>query len=310
VAALGLILILAFGGLSQGFDQPGSFGQPEGARDYETTESPARSSNGFFIHDQVLKIAVIGGLSALALGLLVVNGFRYRRWLLVVSIGVAGFLVGGVLCPLSSVQNIVLKWNTGYLLLFLIPTALALTVGRVFCGSVCPFGAIQELLHVRLWRRRMPFKVRRTLGAAKYGILAYLVTRVIVTGTGVLQGTTPFKALFAWGGTPLSIALTGLFAMLSLVLWRPFCHFFCPLGAFLAVLSRFSLFRLEAQSDCVSCGQCTKACYESACRDGEIRSEDCLLCGRCVTACPLGSFRLAPRWRARASDQSSAPAHH
>jgi len=297
LAALALLSAISMTGLSQGFDQPGAFGEPGQTREFETVQSDERSSTGYFIHDQLIKIAIVGGLSVLALGVLVFRGFRYRRLLLLVPIGLVGFYLGGVLCPLSSVQNIFLKWHTGYMLLFLIPVIVALAVGRVFCGYVCPFGAMQELLHVRRWALRIPTTWRRSLGIIKYVILIYLTVRVIVTGTGILQGHTPFKALFEWGGTPLTVAVTGVFAGLSVALWRPFCRFFCPLGALLSMVSRFSLWRLEAGEDCISCGKCTATCPASACQGGRIQSADCFLCGECVGECPVSSLRFAPRWR-------------
>jgi len=261
-------------------------------------EPSGLARGGYFIHNQPVKIAIVGGLSLLALGVLGARGGRFRRWLLLVPIGLVGFYLGGVLCPLASVQNIFLKWDTGYMLLFLIPVVLALGVGRVFCGYVCPFGAVQELLHVKRWELRIPPRLRRTLGMIKYIVLVYLVVRVIGTGTGIWQGLTPFKALFEWGGTPLAIALTAAFAALSLILWRPFCEAFCPLGALLSILSRWSLFHLRSTNRCVSCGRCEAVCPTSACVNGEIDVSRCFLCGRCVRACPIGGLRLAPRWRA------------
>ncbi|MBN1859072.1 4Fe-4S binding protein [Candidatus Bipolaricaulota bacterium] len=296
LAALVLISAISIAGFSQGFGQPGAFGDTDEPREFETVQPDQRSSNTYFIHDQLLKIAIVGGLSILALGVLVFRGIRYRKGLLLLSIGLVGFYLGGVLCPLSSVQNVFLKWHTGYFLLFLIPVLLALTVGRVFCGYVCPFGAIQELLHVRRWALRIPTKWSRPLGAIKYLVLIYLVIRVIVAGTGILQGYTPFKALFEWGGTPLTFALTAIFAGMSIVLWRPFCKVFCPLGALLSVLSRFSLLRLGATADCVSCGRCTSRCPAEACQNGEIRSANCFLCGECLKACPTASLRFTRRW--------------
>ncbi len=297
LAALVLVAAIAVTGVSQGFDQPSSFGESSPTREFETVQPEDNAVSSYFIHDQLLKIAIVGGLSILALGILIFRGFRYRKWILLLPVGLIGFYLGGILCPISSVQNIFLKWNNGYLLLFLIPVVLAMTVGRVFCGYVCPFGAIQELLHVRRWRVQIPTRWRKLLGLIKYGLLIFLVTRVVITGTGIWQGVTPFKALFEWGGTPLTITLTAVFAALSVLLWRPFCEFFCPLGALLSLLSRFSIFKLENTTSCVSCGVCTPVCPVSACKNGEISSADCLLCGECVRSCPVGSLKLARRRR-------------
>ena len=294
-AVLILVLGLCAAANAQGFDAPSAFGSDE--QPVEFAAAGGGSAEGrYFVHDQAIKIAVVGGLSVLAVLLLTKRGARHRKWLLLLSGGLVGFYLGGALCPLASVQNVILKWNTGYLLLFLIAVVLALLSGRVFCGTVCPFGAVQELLHVRRWSFTIPAGWRRWLGALKYAVLVYLVARVLVTGTSVLAGYTPFKSLFTWGGTPATVAFTVAVAALSVVLWRPFCRFLCPLGALLSLFSRFSLFRLEVESGCVSCGQCTAKCPVGACDGGRGRSAECFLCGECVKACPVSSLRLVPRW--------------
>ena len=304
VAIVGLLLTgaLAVVAGAQAFGEASPFGGDERPGEFTAVDP---QEHGYFIHDQPIKIAIVGGLSILAVLVLAKRGFRHRKWLLLLSIGLVGFYLGGVLCPVSSVQNILVKWNTGYLLLFLIPVLGAMLVGRVFCGSVCPFGAIQELLHIKRWAITIPPRWRRGLGALKYVLLAALVARVVATGTPVLAGYTPFKALFAWGGTAATLALTAAVAVLSVVLWRPFCRFLCPLGAFLSIISRFSLFRIEAESSCVACGRCTTECPAAACDGGRIRSSGCFLCGACVQACPMSSLRFVRRWfprRARGTE--------
>jgi len=291
------LLLFAAPALAQGFGQPTDFGSTESAREFETTTQDSRAGSDYFAHDQILKISIVGGLSLLAMLLVLLRGFRYRRWFLLLPIGLIGVYLGGALCPLSSVQNVFLKWDTAYLLLFLIPVLLALVAGRVFCGYVCPFGAAQELLHVGKWRRRLPPAAHRVLRWLPYGILLFLVVRVVVTSTPILQGLTPFKVLFSWGGSWLAIGLTALFALLSIVLWRPFCEGFCPLGAFLSLISRVSLFRLTAEPNCVTCGRCTASCSSASCDDGNIASGDCLMCGACVEACPVDCLKLTPRWK-------------
>ena len=164
------VLLLATPALAQGFGQPTEFGTSESERAFETATPGAEGSSDYFAHDQILKISIVGGISLLAMLLLLLRGFRFRKWFLLLPIGLIGFYLGGILCPLSSVQNVFLKWDTSYLLLFLIPVILALIAGRVFCGYVCPFGAAQELLHVRKWRIGMPEGRRRGLGWLTYGL--------------------------------------------------------------------------------------------------------------------------------------------
>ena len=276
------------------FASPGGFGETS---EWGQAEASSAVSSAFFMHDQLMKLLALLGVSAVALFVILTRRFRWRRWVLLVSIITLGFALGGFLCPLTAVQNVVLKWNTAYLVLFAIPAVLALVLGRVFCGYVCPFGAIQEWLHLRRWSVRLPNRLDRALRWSKYGLLIYLVARIIATNTLTLAGGTPFKALFLWGGTPLTIALTGLTAVASILLYRPFCTYGCPLGALLSILSRFSLFRLERDHRCSACGLCSQSCASGTCTAGVVDSADCLLCGSCLDTCPTSCLRIRHRKR-------------
>lgn len=256
-------------------------------------------AKGYFGGNQLVKLIVMATLSGLALGFVAVQGFLYRKVFLLVTVGVAGFYLVGLLCPLCAVQNVFIKWNTAYLLLVLVPVVLTLFVGRVYCGYVCPYGALQELLHVRKWAPRIPPHVRKVLGLLKYAVLVYLAVHALVTWTEILKEMTPFKAFFALGGTPLTYGLSAGFVALSVLTWRPFCEALCPLGALLSLVSRLSLFRLEPDSSCVSCGACTTRCPTATCNGGGIRSADCYLCGDCVRTCGPKSLKLRLRWRRR-----------
>jgi len=281
---------------SFGFDSPDPFTSSDTGndfsspgRDFTPLPDKAKSGQDYFIHDQLLKLIVLLTFTAAASIIIIKSRYKYRKLLLLASVIVLGFYLGGFLCPLTAVQNLFLKWQNGYLILFLgglvVP---ALLWGRIFCGYVCPFGAIQELLHLKRIRREIPRRWSRYLQLIKYGVLGYLVVRVLTTGQIILLDYTPFKALFTWGGLPLSIAITVILAALSLIMYRPFCRYFCPLGAFLGILSRFSPLRIRVNSNCVSCGLCEKACPTGAIagKPATVQSSECLLCGECLKKCP------------------------
>ena len=281
--------------LGQAFGEPSdAFGSPSAERSFETPGMQDSGANGggssYFIHDQLTKFILVLGFTAAALAIIVARRFRLRRWLLVASVIVLGFVIGGVLCPISAVQNVILKASTGYLLLFLVPTIAALFAGRLFCGYVCPFGGLQELLHVKRLRRTIPARWMRFLRFVPYAILVYLVARVIATGVLTWGGTTPFKAFFTFGGTPVTLGISALFAVASIFLFRPFCRLFCPLGAWLSLVARVSPFRVRVGSSCVTCGKCDNTCGVCAVKGGTVRPADCLLCGECIRTCPVGAL--------------------
>jgi polyferredoxin len=295
------ILAISFATLAQGFGEPDStFGSSGSDRTFETSPPPAAGPD-YFVHDQLTKFLLVLGFTAAGLAIVLLRRFRLRRWLLLASVAVLGFLIGGMLCPISAVQNVILKISTGYLLLFLVPTVTALFAGRLFCGYVCPFGALQELLHVKRLRLRIPERWMRVLRFLPYAILVYLVARVLATGVLTWDGATPFKAFFTLGGTPLTLGISALFVLLSVFVFRPFCRLFCPLGAWLSLVSRVSPFHIRAGSDCVSCGKCDAVCSCGAIDKGRTSRGDCLLCGECIRACPVGTLRFSGKRPPKAS---------
>jgi ferredoxin-type protein NapH len=295
--ALLLIFAVAPAALSQGFGTPSpAFGESETAdREFTTSDAAvedAKSESSTFIHDQLLKLLLVLAFSLAGLAIIWTRRFFLRRWLLIASVVVLGFVVGGMLCPIAAVQNIILKASTGYLLLFLVPTVSALFVGRLFCGYVCPFGALQELVHVKRFRWSIPSRWMRVLRWIPYGLLGYLVVRVLATGILTWGEGTPFKAFFTFGGTPATLILSGVFVLLSIVLFRPFCRLFCPLGAWLSLVSRLSPFRIRESSACVSCSCCDEVCASEAITNGKVKPEDCLLCGECISICPTDALSV------------------
>jgi len=310
IAVAFLLCATGFIATGQGFGTPGSFGAPDSSdatsdeREFATPGATAdRSSEPYFLHDQLTKLLAILGFSALGVIVIATRKFRWRRWVLVASVAVLGFLIGGALCPISAVQNVILKAGTAYLLMFLVPTIAALFAGRLFCGYVCPFGALQELVHIRRLRVRIPARWMRVVRWFPYGVLIYLVARVAATGVLSWQGTTPFKAFFTLGGTPLTLAISGAFVLLSIVVFRPSCQILCPLGAWLALVSGVSArlgWGVRLGPSCVGCSKCTTSCGCDAIDDGASRAFDCLLCGECIRCCPADALSIA-----RATDRAS-----
>jgi len=318
VVAAVFVVALSLAGLSQGFGSSGTFGDTLSERQFQSPTAQGEDRQGqadrpYFVHDQLTKFLLLLGFSIAALTILATRRFLFRKWLLLASVAVLGFGIGGVLCPISAVQNVFVKADTAYLLLFLVPVVLALLAGRIYCGYVCPFGALQELLHASRLAVRIPERLGRLLSGLKYGLLVYLIARILIAGTTTLDNATPFKAFFVLGGTPSTLAVGGTFVLLSLVLFRPFCQIACPLGAMLSILSRFSLFRVRSGAACVSCGKCHRTCPAGAMTGGQARPSECLLCGQCIRSCPTTALLVSLRSRrAKAgagSPGGNVPAH-
>ena len=221
-------------------------------------------------------------------------------------------------CPIGSLQATlnsrdykISMYIVGLLVIF------GTVLGRFVCGFLCPFGLVQDLLY------KIPFvkKIRRLPGEKflRYFRFFFLAVFVILlpafvadfTGlgepwfckwicpVGTLEGGIPLVLLnsamrgaagfiFRW---KLAILILTLFS--SIIIYRPFCRYVCPLGAIYGVFNKISFYRFKIDTEkCTKCGACQKACkldipvYENP------NSADCIRCGECKNACPYSAIHL------------------
>lgn len=163
-----------------------------------------------------------------------------------------------------------------------------------FCGWLCPFGALQELVGKLAQRLRLPqLTVRRGLDARlkllKYLVLAAILGSVFVSAelTDKLVEAEPFKTAITLNfvrSWPFVLYAAGLLAA-SAVVYKSFCRYLCPFGAGLAILGRLRLLDwLPRRKECGRpCQTCRHRCeYEAIRPDGGIRYDDCFQCLDCV----------------------------
>ena len=219
-------------------------------------------------------------------------------------------------CPIGAFQAVAGSskfrfscYITGFLIL------LGVLLGRLICGFLCPFGWFQELLH-RIPTRKFSTKKLRPLTYLKYVILLVMVVLLpafavndvgmgdpffckYLCPQGVLEGAIPLALvnsgiraalgkLFTW---KLCILLA--VAVLSVLFYRPFCKWLCPLGAFYALFNKVSLLQMKVDANaCISCGKCARACSMDVDVTKTPDHAECIRCGKCVLACPTGAVHF------------------
>lgn len=216
-------------------------------------------------------------------------------------------------CPIGSLQSVgnqgLSRYVVGMLVLF------GLLAGRLFCGYACPFGFLQELLH-KLPGRKFVIRGQRhkLLSRVKYFVLLVPVLLLPVLFANSFGMKTPyFCAYFCPAGTleaglPLMLAKASLrqvagplfawkvglllgFVGVSILIYRFFCKYFCPLGALLGCFNPFSFYRLNWDADlCTKCGHCEKVCPMGVDPSVSPNHPDCIRCGDCLVGCPEGAL--------------------
>jgi polyferredoxin len=237
-------------------------------------------------------------------------------------------------------------WGSMYLVVLpmvMVAAVLAIILGRGWCGWICPLGFAQYLISrfrafMGIQYRELPFWAVALMDHMKYAILFVMVLVSISIGIPALGLTIfgesaalpycqvcPGKGLFTVlqqgiGIEPLATSLPWL-ALSMLVLFLVACFFVrmfwcrvCPIGGFLALFNRRSLFWLRKDPPkCTKCRVCLRVCpmdIEEIFVEMEkenVTSPECIMCGRCVESCPENgalSFNYMGRELARSMSPS------
>lgn len=185
----------------------------------------------------------------------------------------------------------------------------ALLARSAFCGWICPFGFVQDLISsfrifiskhfprirqvmktVKLRGARLAF-LDRYLRLVKYAVLIWAISGAAVYGAMVFRDYDPWSALIniaEFSFTP-GLVVLGIILIASFFVERPWCRYACPLGAVSGLLGKFSPVYLKREAEaCKVCKVCTEACPVglSVHTATTITSSDCIGCLDCVGVCP------------------------
>jgi polyferredoxin len=238
-------------------------------------------------------------LAAMGLATWFVLAKRNRKWLVALTIaclGYFGFYREGCVCPIGAIQNVTVAFidpnyavSFSVIAFFIFPLFLAVLFGRVFCGGVCPLGAIQELVLLR--PLEVPRLIDRILGSLKYIYLSLAIWMAIkpeITRDFLICRFDPFVGFFRFEGPAHMLMIGGAFLMLGVFVGRPFCRYLCPYGVLLSLISRISWRGVSITPNReLDCGLCMKACPYGAIENMRAVRSSCLFCARCYNACPI-----------------------
>lgn len=211
-------------------------------------------------------------------------------------------------CPLGSLQgsfsadHSTIYYVGGILLLY------GIMLGRMICGWLCPFGLVQELAYKIKTPKLKKSPVTRLLSFFKYAVLVFFVLIVpimyafrntplpafckYICPAGTLEGGIGLLSnavnesyfsmlgpLFTWKFMLMVSIIVG-----SIFIFRLFCRFICPLGAFYGLFNKISFFGIKVDnSKCTHCGLCHSKCKVDIKCPGDA---ECISCGECVEVCP------------------------
>ena len=217
-------------------------------------------------------------------------------------------------CPIGAFQAVVgsskfkfTYYITGFFIL------LGVLLGRFICGFLCPFGWFQDLLH-KIPSKKLSTAKLKPMRYLKYAVLVIFVILLPTFVTNSLGMGDPFFCKYICpqgvleGAAPLSLVNPGIRAalgrlfmfkfiilvfviILSILFYRPFCKWICPLGATYSLFNNISFLKIRVDSEkCVSCQKCSHSCKMDVNVVDTPNHPECIRCGACVKACPTNAI--------------------
>ncbi len=202
--------------------------------------------------------------------------------------------------------------------------ACTMLFGRVYCSSICPMGMFQDVANrcskskkfayrknnlVLRWSILAAFLILFHLGFAviigifdpysAYGRIAvHIFKPIYMFANNILAFVFNHFGNYAFYQTEIAILSISSFCIalftfifigvLALAKGRLYCNTICPVGTVLGFMNKFSLFKIQIDSDkCVSCGICAKKC-KASCIDARAKTVDysrCVNCFNCINSC-------------------------
>jgi len=221
--------------------------------------------------------------------------------------------------------NLLAISSAGFILILIF----TLFFGRVYCSTFCPLGTLQDITSYisKKIRKKKFYKSYRTYNWLRFSILIVVAIFLMFGSILFVNLLDPYSNFgkvvsdlfrpiyyginnfgvfilekfdiytlykvevksYNFYSAGFSLAFLGLVGYLSFKHGRLYCNSVCPVGTFLGIISRFSIFKIKLEETlCTSCGVCSANC-KSGCIDAKAKQVDftrCVGCFNCLTVCP------------------------
>lgn len=252
-------------------------------------EDDADEDSTEVIRGQILDLLVLTSFLTLAMVSFFKNSSALKYVTLVVSIVYLGFLKSS----LVSIVNIfgliewnfpLFRYNLSWYLLFFFTVASTVLWGRLYCGRICSFGALTQLLDRMLpssLRFELPSRVDRSAIYVKYLLLGSALAYFMLTHDNLIYRYIEPFWMFTLSGSTLMWILLGLLLLTTVFIRNFYCRYLCPLGAALGLVSNLTILRIKRWRECDTCKICEKACEWGAIQGPRILVSECVRCDDC-----------------------------
>jgi NosR/NirI family transcriptional regulator, nitrous oxide reductase regulator len=245
---------------------------------------------GELLGPQALDLTLLAAFIALAMVSFFRKSVRLKYVALVAAVGYLGFYKSSLM-SISDVFRLTdlslppFSYSLAWYLFSGFVVVSTVLWGRLYCGRICAFGALTQLMDAVLPKKLrvdVPPAIERRAIWIKYGFLGALVLYYVVTKdlARPVQYAEPFWMFSLFGTTPMWIGL-GILLTATVFVRNLYCRFLCPVGAALGIMSNLTVFKIKRWSECKTCKICEKTCEWGAIQGPKIIKAECVRCDDC-----------------------------
>jgi polyferredoxin len=263
--------------------------QPDDTWNFEEEDEEVARTWGDDLRAQAVDLAAVSAFLTFAF----VSFFRKSVRLKYVALAGAVAYLGFYKSQLISIVNVfglaggnlpLFRDNLAWYLFAGVTVVSTVLWGRVYCGRLCAFGALTQLVDSVVparWRVTVPRRLERRAAWVKYGVLAGAMGYFLATRDPLIYPYVEPFWMFGLHATPALWAGLGVLLVATVFVRNLYCRFLCPVGAALGLLSKLTVFRIKRWSECNTCRICEKACEWGAIQGPRIVMTECVRCDDC-----------------------------
>ena len=244
---------------------------------------------GEILGPQWLDLTLFTAFLVLALVSFFRKSVRLKYVTFIAAVGYLGFWKSTLLSVtdifrVADLSLPIFKYNLAWYLFAVFAMVSTVLWGRVYCGRICAYGALTQLLDPivpRKMRFEIPVRIEKHANLIKYGVLVLVLAYFFATrDVGVYRFVEPFWMFGLFGTTGMWIGLAVLLVA-TVFVRNLYCRFLCPVGAMLGILSNLTVFKIKRWAECNTCKICEKTCEWGAIRGPQIVKSECVRCDDC-----------------------------
>ena len=271
---------------------------------------------GALLQDQAGDLILFAAFATFALVSFFRKSVALKYGALVAAVAYLGFTKS----QLISVVNIyglmtgnlpIFRYSLSWYLFAIFTVVTTVLWGRFYCGRVCAFGALTQLMDRVVparFRLDVPPWLESRAALVKYWLLGATLLYFLVTSEiAAYRYVEPFWMFSRRGSTGMWLGLAVLL-IATVFVRNVYCRFLCPVGAALGLLSKLTVYRIKRWSECNTCKICEKTCEWGAIRGPQIVMSECVRCDDCERL--YADTAKCPHWiilRRRPTPARTAP---